>query len=530
VNGTVGAYRVENELGQGGQASVYRALAPDDTPVALKLWYGLGSEPERLRRRIAAEAELVGRIDHPGVVRLLDAAPEHDPPYLAFEYIDGTPLDRWVAQRGPLTGELARQVVVGLLTALSEVHAAPIAHLDVKPHNVVLRPTAGGFTPVLIDFGASRSAEATHTRLTGYSALYASPEQLRMDTAYTPSDIFSWASTSYFLLTGRPPFGGEPTEAMAAVLDLDRLPPREPWDEAVAERAPGLWEILVSCWHREPALRWPLATAPAPGADPRPTCDTHALLGAVEDAFGAQAPVSALRVGRINPLKAGPTPWHELGAQMRHRRRHGVIRLSRRHLVHQRELLGRLGVFRLWAYEYGWLEPPYELVSLIDRITGAEGYLRYLHLCARGSDQLGLDGRPRGQRYPVPGDASELHESTPDVVRLAPWERGVFPLAVRNTGTVTWEGRFLRAMAPVTGTETVPLRGSRLPVPRTGPGETAHIPVAVTAPGWPAVYRQRFKMVDAEDSFCFPGVNTLGVEVMIQVANREQEGSERAAG
>jgi serine/threonine protein kinase len=519
----IGGYRLEAELGHGGQASVYRAVGTDGGVVALKSWFALGAAPQEARRRIAREAALVGRIDHPGVVRLVAGDPDGDPPYLAFEYLDGTTLDELVARRGPLAGDLARDTVLGLLRALTEIHAAPVAHLDVKPHNVVLRNDAGTRTPVLIDFGIARSAEATHTRLTGYSVAFASPEQLRFDAAYTPSDLFSWASTVYFLLTGRHPFGSG-AAAVAAIRDRDALPDPGPFRAAAGAASARLWEILIACWHRDPALRWPLDVAPVPGEVSRPTCDTRALLGAVEDAFSG-APARTLRLGRINPHKAGPTPWHELGAQIRHHRRHGAWSMTRRQLTQQRELLGRLGPLRLWAYEMGWSEPPFDVVSAVDRITEAQGYLRYLHLCARGSDLLGLDGRPRGSRYPVPGDRSAQHEDTPALIELAPWEEGAFPLHIRNCGTVAWRDRQLRAMAPATGTETVRLRGERFPVPETEPGGVATVLIPVRAPGWPAIYRQRFKMVDAEGQFCFPGVNTLGIEVMIQVVRREEGGA-----
>jgi hypothetical protein len=67
----------------------------------------------------------------------------------------------------------------------------------------------------------------------------------------------------------------------------------------------------------------------------------------------------------------------------------------------------------------------------------------------------------------------------------------------------------------------VRLRGELFDVPETAPGAVATVRIPVRAPGWPAVYRQRFKMIDEEGQFCFPGVNTLGIEVMIQVVRRE---------
>jgi serine/threonine protein kinase len=518
----VGPYILGPALGKGGQASVYRATGPDGRSVALKRWFNLGADPDLVRRRVAREAELVGRIRSAGVVTLIEARPEGDLPYLVFEFVEGSNLEQWLAERGPLTGEVARQVMIGLLRALVEVHAAPIAHLDIKPANIILRSTTDGPQPVLVDFGIARPADVTHTRWTGQSTPFASPEQLEQRTAYTPSDLFSFASVAYFMVTGRFPFGEEPALAQARIRDHDWLPPREPFEDALGQHAPGLWDAMVDCWHRDPVLRWPLLTSgPSGSGFSRPTADTYALLERVEHTVGGESTHPRLRRGRINPRRAGPTPWHELGAHMRHRRRHGANPMTVRQLVSQRELLGRVSTLGLLAYEMGWREPPYEIVAMIDAITGGQGYLKHLYVCARHSDRLGLPGRPRGSRYPVPGDRSEQHEETPDLLQLAPWREAEFPVTIRNTGMVEWVDRFLMPTGPVTGTETVPVRGSRFAVPRTPPGGIARMGIPVRAPGWPAVYRQRFKMVDADGEFCFPRSNTRGIEVMIQVVREE---------
>lgn len=519
----IGAYRVTERLGSGGHASVYRAQAPDGREVAVKVWPQLGERAGQERERIRREAALVGRIQHSGVVALLDSQPDADPPHIVFEYIDGSTLEEWVARHGPLTGELARQVIVGTLTALVQVHAAPIAHLDVKPANIVLRTTADGVEPVLLDFGIARSADATHTRLTGFSAPFASPEQLRLETAYTPSDLFSWASVVYFAVTGLRPFGDEPALVHSRILDTDWLPSRAEFDAAVGRDAPLLWDVLVDCWHRDPVLRCPLLTTVRGERPPsRPTSDTFAVLALVDQSFGAhrRAP---FRRGRISVHKAGPSPWHELGAHLRHRRRHGVHPMTRRQLSHQRELLGKVSPLTLWAYEMAWREPPYEIVSVIDAVTGAEGYLRHLYVCARGSDRLGMPGRPRGSRYPIPGDRTEQHEDTPALLEARPWQNLEFPIVIRNVGEVPWTGRYLIPVGPITGTETVPVRGARFPLPDTPPGAIARLNIPVRAPGWPAIYRQRLKMVDEEGAFCFPVSNALGVELIIQVVRPPDE-------
>lgn len=510
-----GRYRILDPLGEGGQASVYRAEGPQGL-VALKVWGSLSEDHARVRDRIRRESELVSRIDHPGVVKLVEAAPDAAVPYLAFEYIDGSSLDAWLRKRGPLRDEHARNFIVRTLDALVEVHAAPVAHLDLKPANIVFRTDADGLRPILLDFGIARSTELTQTRWTGQTTPFASPEQLRLETAYTPSDLFSWASLVYVAVTGRHPFGRVPALARERILDRDWLPERDAFDQALPG-APHLWELLVGCWHRDQVLRWPLLNETVTG---RPTADTRALLGAVENSFG-EVMGSRYRRGRIDPHHSGPSPWHELGAHLRHRRRHGLHPMSRRQLVAQRELLGRVGRTELLLMEMGWKLPTYDLVATIDEITGAQGYLRHLYACARRSDELGLIGRPRGMRYPIPGDASEQVEETPLIITVSPWQRTTFTFAIRNAGTAPWHDRSLLPVGPITGTESVPLRGEIFPVPDTPPGQIARVSVPIRAPGWPGIYRQRLKMVDAEREFCFPGRYTLGLELMIQVVRDE---------
>ncbi|MFE3636502.1 protein kinase [Streptomyces sp. NPDC059168] len=131
-------YEQIRPLGRGGAAQVWEAAAPDGTRVAFTFWESLGADPTALRSRIRREAELAARIDHPGVVRLRDARAEAERPFLVFEFLDGPSLEDLVVRSGPLSGAEARDTITGLLRALVEVHAAPVAHLDVKPANVIL--------------------------------------------------------------------------------------------------------------------------------------------------------------------------------------------------------------------------------------------------------------------------------------------------------------------------------------------------------------------------------------------------------
>ena len=208
----LGPYRILEEIGRGGMGVVYLGERVDgayEARVAIKVvaMHLAGSE---MLDRFLVERRLVGRLDHPGIGRVLDAGTdESGTPYFVMEHIDGLPLDRYCdANRLPVRRRL--ELFRCVCDAVAYAHRKLIVHRDLKPGNILVDRRG---QPKLLDFGVAKlleedAAGAAVTQL-GRRALtpdYASPEQLQGKPVSTTSDVYALGVVLYELLTGRLPF------------------------------------------------------------------------------------------------------------------------------------------------------------------------------------------------------------------------------------------------------------------------------------------------------------------------------------
>ena len=209
-----GPYRVLRLLGQGGMGSVWLAERADglfSRQVALKLVHQSLMGGATLGERFARERAILAGLDHPRIARLLDAGVAEDgQPYLAIEYVEGTPLtDYCDAKRLALPARI--DLVVQVLSAVQHAHRNLVVHRDLKPSNILVTPEG---QVRLLDFGIAKlmtEGTAIETELTqvGGRALtpeYASPEQIAGDPVTTASDVYSLGVLLYELLCGNRPY------------------------------------------------------------------------------------------------------------------------------------------------------------------------------------------------------------------------------------------------------------------------------------------------------------------------------------
>ncbi len=205
---TVGAYRIIEQLGQGGMATVYKAYHPAlDRYVALKVLHLAFREDASFLMRFQREAKVIAKLEHPHIVPIYDYAEHQGQPYLVMKFIEGETLKARLA-RGPLAPDEAVRILQAVGAALSHAHHQGILHRDIKPSNVLITPGGEVF---LADFGLARIAELGATTLSADMLLgtphYISPEQGQgrrdLDAG---TDIYSLGVVMYEIVVGRVPF------------------------------------------------------------------------------------------------------------------------------------------------------------------------------------------------------------------------------------------------------------------------------------------------------------------------------------
>jgi eukaryotic-like serine/threonine-protein kinase len=277
-----GRFSIEAELGRGGFGVVYLAEDPLlKRKVALKLpRIGIVSGTETWRRFLR-EARAASRLDHPNVIRLLEAGTIGPLGYIVSVYVPGPSLEQWLRhKRRAVSARWGAQIVATLAHAIEHAHQRGILHRDLKPANVLLyAPECEGdssnrrawengnvesWPPRICDFGMAKLREAegdeTRSRVACGSPPYMAPEQAeaRQMEIGPETDVYGLGAILYQILTGRPPFSGKNNlETLCQVVDQEPAAPRT--------LSPGvprdLETICLKCLAKKPAQRYLSAAA-----------------------------------------------------------------------------------------------------------------------------------------------------------------------------------------------------------------------------------------------------------------------------
>ncbi len=254
----VDGFRLEQLVHRGGMAMLWRVTRPDlPGPVLMKVpRIGEGADPAAI---VSFEMEqmIMPKLSGIHVPKFVAAGDFSAQPYLAMEEIEGATLLPRLSQL-PLPYAEVAEIGVKLATALDDLHRQHVVHLDIKPSNIMFRPSGEA---VLLDFGLSHHDQLPDLmqeefRLPFGTAPYMSPEQLRGIRNDPRSDIFALGVLLYFFSTGVRPFGeGERLATMRRRLWRDPVPPRA----LRADYPQWLQEIVLRCLEIEPAWRYPTA-------------------------------------------------------------------------------------------------------------------------------------------------------------------------------------------------------------------------------------------------------------------------------
>ncbi|MEZ4423520.1 MAG: protein kinase [Gemmatimonadota bacterium] len=278
----IGPYRVLGELGRGGMGTVVLAERADgeyEASVAIKLVQS-GIPGDELSRRFRAERQILARLVHPHIARLLDGGTtERGVPYVVMEYVEGHPIDAYADQLRLGLRERV-QLFLGVCAAVQHAHEQGVVHRDLKPANILVDASGA---PKLLDFGIAKvlddaeGGDVTRTVARRLTPEYASPEQVRGESVGPATDVYGLGAVLYRLLTGAAPRAGVGT----SLLELERAwesgPPPSPSQRA-ATRAPAdvptgdperwrraltgdLDNIALMALRTEPERRYPSAAA-----------------------------------------------------------------------------------------------------------------------------------------------------------------------------------------------------------------------------------------------------------------------------
>ncbi len=260
--GMIGKYRIVKKLGEGATSEVF--LCRDDfhdREVAIKRVrasaLGDAADGPVYARFFAAEAALVGRLQHPNVVQIFDAVPDPTTPYVVMEFVPGTTLRTFCRADHLLPLELVIEVGFKLAMALGYVYRQGLIHRDVKPANIMaITNAAGVVTDVKItDFGSALNLAAESTQIHQVGSLaYMSPEQLDGQVLDSRADIYALGAVLYHLIAGRPPFDA-PSQAVMMNQIYNQAPAplaglRSGVNEAVDE-------VVLKALAKDPKDRYP---------------------------------------------------------------------------------------------------------------------------------------------------------------------------------------------------------------------------------------------------------------------------------
>ncbi len=210
----LGRYQLEQELGRGATGIVYRGRDPQSgRAVAIKtvaLSRGLeAGELLEVRERFIREAETARRLNHPDLVRILDAGEANDVAYLVMEFLQGTDLAPYTRPGNLLPLPQVMRIIARVAAALHYAHANRVVHRDIKPSNIMFESASD--TVKVTDFGIALfpGSSTTDTGRALGTPSYMSSEQLAGKTSEGRSDLFSLGVTFYQLVSGHLPFQGD---------------------------------------------------------------------------------------------------------------------------------------------------------------------------------------------------------------------------------------------------------------------------------------------------------------------------------
>jgi serine/threonine protein kinase len=255
TNRQLGKYKLEERLGKGGMAEVYKAHQPGiDRLVAIKVLHPHLTDLPDFVTRFQREAKSMGQLQHPHILRVIDFDAENNIYYMVMEFIQGGTLQTYLNRRKTLSPEESLRLVAQIVDALNYAHQQNMIHRDIKPENIMFRDDDYTHT-VLADFGLVRLLDDTMTTVgtrIGTPA-YMSPEAAKGEKVDGRADIYSVGILLYEMLTGRLPHAsGSPYDTITKIINEPVPPPTQ----FRPDLPPPVEELIMKALNKKVANRF----------------------------------------------------------------------------------------------------------------------------------------------------------------------------------------------------------------------------------------------------------------------------------
>lgn len=248
-----GRYEILEKIGSGGMSVVYKAKCHTlNRLVAIKVLKEEFASDENFVSKFKMEAQAAARLSHPNIVNVYDVVDEENLHYIVMELIEGITLKSYIEKKELLDSKEAISIAIQVAQGIAAAHEQHIIHRDIKPQNMII--SKDGKVKVA-DFGIARavSSQTVNSSAAVGSVHYISPEQARGGYCDERSDIYSFGITLYEMVTGRVPFEGDNTVAVALAHLEDPVVPPGDYNPQVY---PGLEDIILKCTKKKPDRRY----------------------------------------------------------------------------------------------------------------------------------------------------------------------------------------------------------------------------------------------------------------------------------
>ncbi|HZC60817.1 MAG TPA: serine/threonine-protein kinase, partial [Streptosporangiaceae bacterium] len=286
VGSRLAGYRLDEQIGRGGMAVVYRAYDIRlERPVAIKVLSPELARDEAFRQRFIRESRTAAAVDHPNIIPIFEAGEANGVLFIAMRFVHGPNVQELVDAEGPLSAARACHIITQVAAGLEAAHSHGLVHRDVKPGNMLLDMAGGGDYPghtYLSDFGLSKRALSVSALTSTGQFLgtldYVAPEQIEARAVTGRADEYALACSAFTMLTAHPPFVRD--ESVAVMWAQISAPP-----PALTSRRPDLPaavdEVMAKALAKVPTERY--GTCPEFAAALRRACGLESGPGLVPE-------------------------------------------------------------------------------------------------------------------------------------------------------------------------------------------------------------------------------------------------------